>query len=133
MDIDLAILADAATIDATGKLNILGVFDRIQVNKFPAQFARVALVLRLSAGTSEIGSHEMDIKLIDPSGREVLSLNGEMQLGSAGRASGGIRVPHILNIDGLVFPEPGVYSFDVKIDQEHHVTVPLFVESSDTN
>ena len=133
MDIDLAILADAATIDATGKLNILGVFDRIQVNKFPAQFARVALGLRLSAGTSEIGSHEMDIKQIDPSGREILSLNGEMQLGSGGRASGGISVPHILNIDGLVFPEPGVYSFDVKIDQEHHVTVPLFVEGSDTN
>ena len=75
----------------------------------------------------------MDIKLIDPSGREVLSLNGEMQLGSVGRASGGIRVPHILNIDGLVFPESGVYSFDVKIDQEHHVMVRLFVEGSDTN
>ena len=29
MEIDLALLADAATIDAAGKLNILGVFDRI--------------------------------------------------------------------------------------------------------
>ncbi|MEO2158317.1 MAG: hypothetical protein ABGX31_03165 [bacterium] len=133
MEIDLAILADAATIDATGKLNILGVFDRIQVSKFPAQFARIALVLRLAAGTSEVGAHEMDIKLIDPGGGEILSLNGEMQLGSGGNAGGGLRVPHILNIDGLVFPGPGIYSFDVKIDQEHHVTISLFVEGSDTN
>lgn len=133
MEIDLAILADAATIDAAGKLNILGVFDRIQVSKFPAQFARIALVLRLAAGTSEVGAHEMDIKLIDPGGGEVLSLNGEMQLGSGGNAGGGLRVPHILNIDGLVFPGPGIYSFDVKIDQEHQVTISLFVERSDTN
>ena len=133
MEIDLAILADAATIDATGKLNILGVFDRIQVSKFPAQFARIALILRLATGTSEIGTHQMDIKLVDPGGREILSLNGEIQLGSGGSAEGGLRVPHILNIDGLVFPAPGIYGFDVKIDQKHHVTISLFVNGSDTN
>ena len=37
MEIDLALLADAATIDASGKLNILGIFDRIGVTQFPAQ------------------------------------------------------------------------------------------------
>lgn len=128
MEIDLALLADAATIDASGKLNILGIFDRIGVAQFPAQHGRVTLVLRFTAGTSEVGPHEVHIRMSDPSGAEVLSLSGEMQLGGGPSARDGIRVPHILNLDGLIFTVPGMYSFDVKVDGEHHVSLPLSVE-----
>ncbi len=128
MEIDLALLADAATIDATGKINILGIFDRISVSQFPAQHGRISLVLRLTAGTSEVGTHEMEIRLSDPNGAEVLSLNGEMQLVGGPGAGAGIRVPHVLNLDGLVFPGPGRYSFDVKVDGEHHVSISLVVD-----
>ncbi len=130
MEIDLALLADAATIDASGKLNILGIFDRIGVVQFPAQHGRVTLVLRFTAGTSEIGSHDVHIRMSDPGGAEVLSLNGEMQLVGGPSPQDGIRVPHILNLDGLVFTRPGMYSFDVKVDGEHHVSLPLSVEGS---
>ena len=130
MEIDLALLADAATIDASGKLNILGIFDRIGVTQFPAQHGRVTLVLRFTAGTSEIGSHEVHIRLSDPGGAEVLSLNGEIQLAGGPGARDGIRVPHILNLDGLVFTGPGMYNFDVKVDGERHVSLPLSVEGS---
>ena len=128
MEIDLALLADAATIDASGKLNILGIFDRIGVVQFPAQHGRVTLVLRFTAGTSEIRSHEVHIRMSDPGGAEVLSLNGEMQLVGGPSARDIIRVPHILNLDGLVFTRPGIYNFDVKVDGEHHVSLPLSVE-----
>ena len=128
MEIDLALLADAATIDASGKLNILGIFDRIGVAQFPAQHGRVTLVLRFTAGTSEIGSHEVHIRMSDPGGAEVLSLNGEIQLVGGAAAQDGIRVPHILNLDGLVFTGPGMYNFDVKVDGEHHVSLPLSIE-----
>lgn len=128
MEIDVAFLADAATIDASGKLSILGILDRIDVSQFPAQHGRITLVLRFTAGTSEIGSHEVHIRMSDPGGAEVLSLNGEMQLVGGLAAQDGIRVPHILNLDGLIFKGPGIYSFDVKVDGEHHVSLPLSVE-----
>ncbi len=128
MEIDLALLADAATIDASGKLSILGIFDRIGVAQFPAQHGRITLILRFTAGTSEIGSHEVHIRMSDPGGAEVLSLNGEMQLVGGPSARDVIRVPHILNLDGLVFTRPGLYNFDVKVDGEHHVSLPLSVE-----
>jgi hypothetical protein len=64
----------------------------------------------------------------DPGGEEVLSLNGEMQLVGGVGVQEGIRVPHILNLDGLVFQGPGMYSFDVKVNGEHHVSIPLSVE-----
>ncbi len=130
MEIDLALLAVAATIDGSGNLNILGIFDRIGVVQFPAQHGRVTLVLRFTAGTSEIGSHEVHIRMSDPGGAEVLSLNGEMQLVGGRSARDAIRVPHILNLDGLVFTRPGIYNFDVKVDGEHHVSLPLSVEGS---
>ena len=128
MEIDLALLADAATVDASGKLSILGIFDHIGVAQFPAQHGRITLILRFTAGTSEIGSHEVHIRMSDPGGAEVLSLNGEIQLAGGPSARDGIRVPHILNLDGLVFTGPGMYSFDVKVDGEHHVSLPLSVE-----
>ena len=40
---------------------------------------------------------------------------------------GGIRVPHVLHLDGLVFPVPGLYAFDVRVDGEHHASLPLTV------
>jgi len=128
MEVDLALLADAATIDAAGKLNILGVFDRISTGSFPAQHGHMVLVLRFSAGVGEIGKHRVEISLRDPRGERVVQLNGDMQLG-AGRAgmSEGLKVPHILHLDGMVFPFAGQYAFDVAIDGEHHVTVPLHV------
>ena len=64
----------------------------------------------------------------DPGGAEVLSLSGEMQLVGGADAREGIRVPHILNLDGLVFTAPGMHNFDVKVDGEHHVSLPLSVE-----
>jgi hypothetical protein len=128
MEIDLAFLADAATIDASGKLSVLGIFDRIAVTQFPAQHGRITLVLRFTAGTSGIGSHEVHIRMSDPGGSEVLSLNGEMRLVGGLGAQDGIRVPHILNLDGLVFTGPGMYNFDVKVDGEHHVSLPLSVD-----
>ena len=128
MDIDLALLADAATIDGTGKLNILGVFDRIAAGTFPARHDRMVLVLRFSAGMSEAGGHEVDIRLCGPEGEELIRLDGEMQLAPGpGSAGGVIRVPHVLHLDGLMLPRPGGYSFDVRVDGEHLVSLPLTV------
>jgi len=131
MEIDLALLADAATIDATGKLNILGIFDRVSGRGFPLQHGRVTLILRFAAGIQEAGTHQAEIRMLSPDSAELLRLNGEMQLDPGPMASGGmIRVPHVINLDGLVFPEPGRYSFEIGVDGEHHVSIPLTVSGA---
>lgn len=128
MEIDLALLADAATIDGSGKLNILGVFDRVSAAAFPAQHGRMALVLRFSAGLPEAGPHEVGIRLTDPEGVQVLRLDGEMQLAPGPlSAGGGVKVPHVLNLDGIVLTRSGHYTFDVSVDDQHHVSIPLNV------
>lgn len=128
METDLALLADAATIDASGKINILGIFDRISVGSFPARHPRLCLVLRFQAGIQESGAHVVEITFRRPGGEELVRLDGEMRIapGPEGIA-GAVRVPHILNLDGLVLPEPGLYGFDVRVDGAHLATIPLAV------
>ncbi len=128
MEIDLAFLADAATIDVAGKLNILGIFDRISVTEFPAPHPHVSLVLRFSASLGEAGNHQVEIVLKDPDGKEMMRLNGDLQVGPGPAMSGGeVRVPQVLNIERLVFPKAGRFIFDVAVDGVHQVSVPLVV------
>ncbi|NIT86119.1 MAG: hypothetical protein GWN82_04155, partial [Gemmatimonadetes bacterium] len=56
-------------------------------------------------------------------GQELVRIDGEMNLTAGPRhVSGGVLVPHILNMDGLVFPRAGRYAFDVRVDGEHQVS-----------
>jgi hypothetical protein len=131
MEVDLALLADAATVDAAGKLNILGIFDRISASKFPAQHPHISLVLRLSASLTEAGGHKVAIVLADPDGGEVLRLDGDIHVGPGSAAAGGrVRVPQVVNMERIVFPRPGRYAFDVSVDGEHQVSVPLFLHKA---
>jgi hypothetical protein len=88
----------------------------------------MVMVLRFSAGLNETGQHEVEIVLKDPEGHEVVRVDGELNLGmgTAGAVEG-VRVPQVLNMDGLVFPKAGRYAFDVRVDGAHHVTLPLTV------
>ncbi len=128
MQIDLALLADAATIDSSGKLNILGVFDRIDAQSFPARHGRISLVIRFSGDLQDSGTHKLRISLRAPSGEEVLGMEGDLHLGP-GPVGGGLRIPHIINFDGVVFPAAGRYAFDIVVDGEHKAVVPLAVGS----
>jgi hypothetical protein len=126
MEIDLALTADAATIDSSGKLNILGVFDRIAAQQFPAKHGRVALVLRFVGGLEDVGGHSVTLRIQGPQGEEMVRLDGEIRIGPGPRGEGGrVKVPHVLNLDGLVFKDPGVHSLDVVVDGQHQVSIPL--------
>ena len=131
MELDFALIADAATVDGSGKLNVLGVFDRIQARAFPARHGRIALVLRFSAGVADAGTHQVEIRLRSPDGTEVLRLDGRMDLRSTGRPdSDQIKVPHVLNLDGITFPKEGTYHFDISAGGRSLTSLPLRVEAA---
>lgn len=126
MQIDLAVLADAATIDGAGKLNILGIFDRIGAAEFPARHERMCLVFRINASIEEVGEHEVGIAVVGPSGEEVSRMDGALRIGPQ-KGGGSIRIPQVVHMDGFVFPEPGSYSIDISIDGEIVETINLYL------
>ncbi len=55
MDVPLALIADAANISEEGKLNVLGVFNRITARELPATHPQLTLVLKFVADAVEAG------------------------------------------------------------------------------
>ncbi|UCC24099.1 MAG: hypothetical protein JSU98_10205 [Gemmatimonadales bacterium] len=115
MKLDLALIADAATVDSSGKLNVLGIFDHIAAAEFPARHERMCLVLRFSAMAGESGEHEVEVVVRDPEGEELARMSGSIGLGVY-MGGEGVRIPQVLHLDGFVFPQPGNYQIEVAID-----------------
>lgn len=124
MKLDLALVADAATVDGSGKLNILGIFDHISAQEFPARHERMCLVLRFTAASGEQGDRSVEVVIRDPQGEEMARLSGSIEL-TAFSGPDGVRIPQILHMDGFVFPQPGVYAIDVEIDGSLERTLGL--------
>lgn len=126
MEIDLAVVADAANVSQEGKLNILGIFDTIRSREFPFRHSSMVFVVRVSAPFTEQGVHRLEVRLMDADGGQLFRAEGPLQIrgGQPGR-----RVkPHvIMGLSGVTFPRPGDYSFEILVDGEHRRSVALHV------
>lgn len=132
MELDFAFLADAAVVDGTGKLSVLGVFDRIRARDFPARHGRIALVMRLAAQPEDEGEHRVEIVLRGPEDQDVLRLDGQVRLGPTKPARGATRIAQVLNLDGVVFPQAGRYRFEIRINDQAATPVHLVLEGAES-
>ena len=73
MHVSFALFADAANLSQEGKLNILGVFDALQVASLPAIHPRAHLVVHLKGTGTDVGAHTVNFRWLSPSG------NGAME------------------------------------------------------
>src|SRR4051812_13439041 len=78
MHVSFALFADAANLSQEGKLNILGVFDALQVATLPAVHPRATLVVHLKGAPSDAGSHRVTLHWMSPNGAELWSSDGEL-------------------------------------------------------
>jgi Family of unknown function (DUF6941) len=130
MDLKLGLLADFANKSADGKLNILGVFDRIWAQQFPAVHQEMKLVLRFAAHAAEIDEpKKIKIRLVTDVGAPILELEGEMRLHRPPDLPPGelISADQILALNGLPLPEAGRYEFVIMVNGEVKGTVPVTV------
>lgn len=127
MHVTLAVLADYANVTGDGKLNILGIFDRMNVNALPAVHPQMNLVLRLEAHSAERDrSHPVEIRLHDPDGQTVFEIKGEIvPQGEPGHA---ISTNQILTLNNLQLARPGDYTFTVFVNNDLKAEIPLLVE-----
>jgi len=78
MHVAFALFADAANLSQEGKLNILGVFDALQVGTLPSLHPRATLVVHLKGTALDVGSHKVTLNWLSPSGNELWSSEGEL-------------------------------------------------------
>jgi hypothetical protein len=126
VNVQLALVCDHAIIDQHGKLSVLGIFDRIWVERFPAIHPRLHLVLRLKGRRTEVGDHGVLIQLMDDVGREVLRGEGNVQIGEPPAGVVDIEAAAVLAFD-VPLEHAGVYTFEIAVDGAHAAAVPITV------
>jgi len=126
MHLDFAVVSDYALVDQAGKISVLGIFQHIWVQQFPAMHPRLHLVLRLKGKRTEIGEHGVQIRLADEQGVEILGGSGQVSFAEPPAGVVDIEAAAILVFD-VPFPHPGLYRFQITIDGEEKATVPITV------
>lgn len=65
----MAVLADGANVSETGKMNILGIFDRVKVSSFPASLPDMVLAIRIALEFEDAHSeHTLTVAVSDEDG-----------------------------------------------------------------
>ena len=129
MYISFALFADAANLSQEGKLNILGVFDAVQVAELPAIHPRTTLVLRIKAEPADAGAHRLGLRWVSPEGTELWSTEGELNVKPTLGSAGDVDFPLIAALD-LPLDEPGEYAMEIELDGEAAAEIPLHVRTA---
>lgn len=127
----MAFLADEANVSQEGKLNVLGIFDRIAASAFPTVHPRMVFAFRVQAEYADSGRpFTVRVRLVDEDGGVLFEANGEMmapevQPGEFSTAN------QVFTLVGVQFPQPGHYKFVIDIDDiRPHETPFAVVEAS---
>lgn len=115
MHVSFALFADAANISQEGKLNILGVFDALQVANLPAVHPRATMVVRIKALPDDVGRHVLAFAWVSPDGEEMWSSSGELEVGAPPAGATELDVPVIAAID-LPIQAAGTHVMRVALD-----------------
>jgi hypothetical protein len=126
MHLSFAVFADAANLSQEGKLNILGVFDALQVGGFPAVHPRATLVVRLKGGRPDAGTHSVRMQWLNPRGQELWSSVGQIDIAVPPNDVVELDLPLIAQID-LPLDGPGRYQMTVSVDDQIATELALHV------
>ncbi|MDB4917079.1 MAG: hypothetical protein JWM95_4723 [Gemmatimonadetes bacterium] len=129
MHVTFALFADAANLSQEGKLNILGVFDALQVGSLPALHPRATLVVHLKGTPADAGSHRVTLQWMSPSGTELWSSDGELGVVPPPAAVMEMDFPLIAQLD-LPLDLAGRYTMRVGLDGTTHAEVPVQVRQA---
>jgi hypothetical protein len=129
MHVTFALFADAANLSQEGKLNIMGVFDALQVGTLPALHPRATLVVHLKGSSADAGTHRVSLQWLSPSGTELWSSEGELGVTAPPQGVVDMDFPLIAQLD-LPLDLAGGYLMRVGLDGTTHAEVPLQVRPS---
>jgi len=129
MHISFAVFADAANLSQEGKLNILGVFDAVQVAGLPAIHPRTHFVVRLKANGDDVGHHKLTFRWLSPFEEELWSSTGEMTVAPSPNPVFDVDLPIIAVVD-LPLNVTGQYTMQVTLDGELTASARLLVNAS---
>jgi hypothetical protein len=129
MHVSFALFADAANLSQEGKLNILGVFDALQVVSLPAVHPRAHLVVHLKGTGADMGAHTVAFRWLSPAGQELWSSSGDLNVGAPPPGVLEMDLPLIAQLD-LPIDAAGSYTMAIAIDGTPTIDVGVHVRTA---
>ena len=129
MHVSFALFADAANLSQEGMLNILGVFDALQVASLPAIHPRAHLVVHLKGTGVDMGAHTVSFRWLSPSGQELWNSSGDLNVGAPPPGVSEMDLPLIAQLD-LPMDAVGGYTMAIAIDGNHTLDVGIQVRTA---
>jgi len=128
MNIQVAVLCDAAT-DDNGKLNLLGAFDTIFAPQLPAVHPQCSVALRVTFVSGDEGDRKLKLNFVNADGHSIMPPIEIPVSVALPEDAHFVTRNFIVNIQGLRFPEAGLYSVDVRLDDKSKAGLPLWVKN----
>ena len=128
MEVQLAVLADAANVSQEGKLNILGEFDTIHAAEVPVVWPVMWFVTKVKISEADGTHHRFELRVLDDDGQLVAlvaTLEGESGPSPIPGTLGGGTL--VIRIGNARFPDYGTYVFELRGNTKLLYEVPLHV------
>lgn len=128
MKMNLAVLADYASVTSEGKLVIAGVFNVITAPSLPWVQPTMTLVFTLNVTSDEEGIHRVSVRSFDPDGHEFARpLDAQMEAQNVDFLDGA-SLNFLLGLNSLTFAKLGRHRFDVFVDDEYIDSIAFVVK-----
>lgn len=118
MKIVMLLTAEYAAVESgSGKLNIIGVYNRFKPDSTAESPRRVYLVTRIRGIQADSPStHQLIVTVTDPSKATLVEMSGSFHM-PAGTPDVDPECDFVLEFNHLEFKKSGVYSFSVDVDE----------------
>ena len=126
----MAVLADEANVSQEGKLNLMGIFDRIAAAEFPVVHPKLVFAFRVEAEFADSGRvFPVRVSMVDEDGSALFEAAGEMMAPPV--APGEYATANqLFSMVGVQFPHAGLYRFLVRVGDAPPHETPLLVQSA---
>lgn len=121
MKLRYALIAEYANFTGDGKLNLMGVTDRLFAYQFPAVHRDLVIINSVESDNEEENSQQsLQVQLINPDGLTVAELSGQLEIGA------GKQVFHQIHVfQDVKFETPGAYQVNLYFNNAEVQTIPL--------
>jgi hypothetical protein len=127
MKVEIITLCDFAQAEPTGKMNILGSFDRILAKEAPINRAVFAVAARIRFEAHEEGLKTFSLSFIDSDGQRVMPLLRAQVHLKVQPSESTATLNYVMVIPQIKFARFGDYQIDLAVDEKVEATIPLYV------
>ena len=130
MRLQLALVCDHAEQTATANSTSAESFNDLAAPGFPAKHDMV-LVMVMEWSRDDIGHYDFEVNLTGPSGQSTMTIQGHSEVDRRDPDRPPARTQIVMPLQEVIFPEPGVYRFGIRIKGRDYEGPSLFLMQLD--